>query len=213
MIGGVAAVAASSAALFADPRAREASGGILTPPPAAAAATAEGELAPFVGKAGFFVRYPGSWVRAMDRPGGAQGSETLALVGNFKTIDTVSIRREPLSMHEDFVAAAARPTPTPARTSRESNREDLVGRPCHVAEREPMILFWTQPAPTAPFSGSPNVFRRRRPQRGTERAASTRVRTTPRDGSLVRPTCVQPVTERHVTRRRSLRRGGVEGVG
>lgn len=52
------------------------------------------------------MRYPNSWVKAMDRPGGEKG-ETLALVGNFKDIDTVSIRREPLDMHEDFVSAAA----------------------------------------------------------------------------------------------------------
>ena len=58
------------------------------------------------GKAGFFLRYPNSWVKAMDRPGGEKG-ETLALVGNFKDIDTVSIRREPLDLHEDFVSAAA----------------------------------------------------------------------------------------------------------
>ena len=51
------------------------------------------------------MRYPSGWVRAMDRPGGDKG-ETLALVGNFKDIDTVSVRREPMTMHDDFAAAA-----------------------------------------------------------------------------------------------------------
>ena len=32
--------------------------------------------------------------------------ETLALVGNFKDIDTVSVRREPMILHADFAAAA-----------------------------------------------------------------------------------------------------------
>ena len=79
-----------------------------TPPPALALADAPpspSDLAPFVGKAGFFMRYPSGWVRAMDRPGGDKG-ETLALVGNFKDIDTVSVRREPMTMHADFAAAA-----------------------------------------------------------------------------------------------------------
>jgi hypothetical protein len=40
----------------------------------------------------------------MDRPGGDK-AETLALVGNFKDIDTMSIRREPISMHKNFVDA------------------------------------------------------------------------------------------------------------
>lgn len=71
----------------------------------ALAADATSDLAPFVGKAGFFMRYPSGWVRAMDRPGGDKG-ETLALVGNFKDIDTVSVRREPMTMHDDFAAAA-----------------------------------------------------------------------------------------------------------
>ena len=65
------------------------------------------ELAPFVGKAGFFVRYPNAWVRATDRPGTDNGkAETLALVGNFKDIDTVSVRREPMDLHRDFADAA-----------------------------------------------------------------------------------------------------------
>ena len=54
------------------------------------------DLAPFVGKAGFFIRYPAGWVRATDRPGTDNGkSETLALVGNFKDIDTVSVGASP----------------------------------------------------------------------------------------------------------------------
>ena len=66
------------------------------------------ELAPFVGKAGFFIRYPNAWVRATDRPGTDNGkAETLALVGNFKDIDTVSVRREPMDLHRDFADAAA----------------------------------------------------------------------------------------------------------
>lgn len=66
------------------------------------------DLAPFVGKAGFFIRYPAGWVRATDRPGTDNGkSETLALVGNFKDIDTVSVRREPMALHRDFAEAAA----------------------------------------------------------------------------------------------------------
>ena len=66
------------------------------------------DLAPFVGKAGFFIRYPAGWVRATDRPGTDNGkSETLALVGNFKDIDTVSVRREPVALHRDFAEAAA----------------------------------------------------------------------------------------------------------
>ena len=65
------------------------------------------ELAPFVGKAGFFIRYPNAWVRATDRPGTDNGkAETLALVGNFKDIDTVSVRREPMDLHRDFADAA-----------------------------------------------------------------------------------------------------------
>ena len=77
---------------------------------AAAAATVDAPaLAPFVGKAGFLLRYPNGWVKATDRPGNddAKGGETLALLGNFKDIDTVSVRREPLSLHADFVEAAA----------------------------------------------------------------------------------------------------------
>ena len=66
------------------------------------------DLAPFVGKAGFFIRYPAGWVRATDRPGTDNGkSETLALVGNFKDIDTVSVEREPMALHRDFAEAAA----------------------------------------------------------------------------------------------------------
>ena len=65
------------------------------------------ELAPFVGKAGFFIRYPNAWVKATDRPGTDNGkAETLALVGNFKDIDTVSVRREPMDLHRDFADAA-----------------------------------------------------------------------------------------------------------
>ena len=59
-----------------------------------ASASAPAPLAPFVGKAGFFMRIPSGWVKAMDRsgdgPSGA-GGETLALVGNFRDIDTVSL--------------------------------------------------------------------------------------------------------------------------
>jgi hypothetical protein len=60
-----------------------------------------------VGKAGFFIRYPNAWVKATDRPGTDNGkAETLALVGNFKDIDTVSVRREPMDLHRDFADAA-----------------------------------------------------------------------------------------------------------
>jgi hypothetical protein len=65
-------------------------------------------LAPFVSKAGFFMRVPGGWVKAMDRSGdpgdgaGSRSGETLALVGNFRDIDTVSVRREPIANHLDF---------------------------------------------------------------------------------------------------------------
>ena len=73
-----------------------------------ASASAPVPLAPFVGKAGFFMRIPSGWVKAMDRsgdgPSGA-GGETLALVGNFRDIDTVSVRREPMSAHPEFAEA------------------------------------------------------------------------------------------------------------
>ena len=73
-----------------------------------ASASAPVPLAPFVGKAGFFMRIPSGWVKAMDRsgdgPSGASG-ETLALVGNFRDIDTVSVRREPMSAHPEFAEA------------------------------------------------------------------------------------------------------------
>ena len=76
-----------------------------------ASASAPAPLAPFVGKAGFFMRIPSGWVKAMDRsgdgPSGA-GGETLALVGNFRDIDTVSVRREPMSAHPDFAEATRR---------------------------------------------------------------------------------------------------------
>ena len=72
-----------------------------------AISSSSSDLSPFVGKAGFFMRVPAKWVRAMDRsgdgPAGA-GGETLALVGNFKDIDTVSVRREPMRSHLDFRA-------------------------------------------------------------------------------------------------------------
>ena len=78
---------------------------------ASASASAPAPLAPFVGKAGFFMRIPSGWVKAMDRsgdgPSGA-GGETLALVGNFRDIDTVSVRREPMSAHPDFAEATRR---------------------------------------------------------------------------------------------------------
>ena len=74
-------------------------------------ASAPAPLMPFVGKAGFFMRIPGGWVKAMDRsgdgPSGA-GGETLALVGNFRDVDTVSVRREPMSAHPDFAEATRR---------------------------------------------------------------------------------------------------------
>ena len=78
---------------------------------ASASASAPAPLAPFVGKAGFFMRIPSGWVKAMDRsgdgPSGA-GGETLALVGNFRDVDTVSVRREPMSAHPDFAEATRR---------------------------------------------------------------------------------------------------------
>jgi hypothetical protein len=81
-------------------------------------------LAPFVGKAGFFMRIPSGWVKAMDRsgdgPSGA-GGETLALVGNFRDIDTVSVRREPMSAHPDFATAVA----SVNRTNRETSSETV----------------------------------------------------------------------------------------
>mmetsp|Transcript_4935 Transcript_4935/g.7683 ORF Transcript_4935/g.7683 Transcript_4935/m.7683 type:complete len:345 (+) Transcript_4935:28-1062(+) len=106
-LGGAVVVAAASAFFvgpspFASPDAL----GSFTRPPAASAANLVEANQIFVGKAGFFMRYPPSWVKAMDRPGGDKG-ETLALVGNFKSIDTVSVRREPISQHPDFVAAVA----------------------------------------------------------------------------------------------------------
>jgi hypothetical protein len=80
-------------------------------------------LAPVVGKAGFFMRIPSGWVKAMDRsgdgPSGA-GGETLALVGNFRDIDTVSVRREPMSAHPDFAAAVA--------SSDDANETDRLSR-------------------------------------------------------------------------------------
>lgn len=89
---------------------------------ASASASAPAPLAPFVGKAGFFMRIPSGWVKAMDRsgdgPSGA-GGETLALVGNFRDIDTVSVRREPMSAHPDFAAAVASVNSTNRRTSSE----------------------------------------------------------------------------------------------
>jgi hypothetical protein len=90
---------------------------------ASASASAPAPLAPFVGKAGFFMRIPSGWVKAMDRsgdgPSGA-GGETLALVGNFRDIDTVSVRREPMSAHPDFAAAVA--------SSDDANETDRLSR-------------------------------------------------------------------------------------
>ena len=91
-----------------------------------ASASAPAPLAPFVGKAGFFMRIPSGWVKAMDRsgdgPSGA-GGETLALVGNFRDIDTVSVRREPMSAHPDF-----------AEATRRTNDDDDDTRPRRIAE-------------------------------------------------------------------------------
>ena len=93
---------------------------------ASASASAPAPLAPFVGKAGFFMRIPSGWVKAMDRsgdgPSGA-GGETLALVGNFRDIDTVSVRREPMSAHPDFAAAVASMNSTNRRTSSETVKD------------------------------------------------------------------------------------------
>ena len=94
-------------------------------------ASAPAPLMPFVGKAGFFMRIPGGWVKAMDRsgdgPSGA-GGETLALVGNFRDIDTVSVRREPMSAHPEFAEA------TSARRSNDDDESsnDILSR--RVAE-------------------------------------------------------------------------------
>ena len=91
-----------------------------------ASASAPAPLAPFVGKAGFFMRIPSGWVKAMDRsgdgPSGA-GGETLALVGNFRDIDTVSVRREPMSAHPDF-----------AEATRRTNDDDDDTRPRRIAQ-------------------------------------------------------------------------------
>ena len=87
------------------------------------------DLAPFVGKAGFFIRYPAGWVRATDRPGTDNGkSETLALVGNFKDIDTVSVRREPMALHRDFAEAAAAGGGRRPRGRRRRRRRPKGGR-------------------------------------------------------------------------------------
>ena len=100
-------VTASSATLLSSPIAPRVGPAFA----ADASASAPAPLAPFVGKAGFFMRIPSGWVKAMDRsgdgPSGA-GGETLALVGNFRDIDTVSVRREPMSAHPDFAEATRR---------------------------------------------------------------------------------------------------------
>ena len=101
-------------------------------PPAAASAEA---LAPFVGQAGFFMRYPSSWVRASDRPGGEK-AETLTLVGNFRDIDTVSVRREPLATRPDFVAA------TTTRANRSDRPDGGVSDPDpDASSSDPSSLF------------------------------------------------------------------------
>lgn len=100
-------VTASSATLLSSPIAPRVGPAFA----ADASASAPAPLAPFVGKAGFFMRIPSGWVKAMDRsgdgPSGA-GGETLALVGNFRDVDTVSVRREPMSAHPDFAEATRR---------------------------------------------------------------------------------------------------------
>lgn len=100
-------VTASSATLLSSPIAPRVGPAFA----ADASASAPAPLVPFVGKAGFFMRIPSGWVKAMDRsgdgPSGA-GGETLALVGNFRDVDTVSVRREPMSAHPDFAEATRR---------------------------------------------------------------------------------------------------------
>ena len=94
-------------------------------------------LSPFVGKAGFFMRIPGGWVKAMDRSGDGASSrsgETLALVGNFKDIDTVSVRREPMSLHQDF-AKIINDATTEGDTEGDASKAKLVADVLTSAER------------------------------------------------------------------------------
>ena len=56
------------------------------------------------------MRIPSGWVKAMDRSGdGPSGAAARRLrAGNFRDIDTVSVRREPMSAHPDFAEATRR---------------------------------------------------------------------------------------------------------
>ena len=76
---------------------------IAPAPRASASATTTTTYAPFAGKASASMAFehPASWVRAIDRAydGGkvpANGA-TVVMIGDFKTIDTVSVRVEPLT--------------------------------------------------------------------------------------------------------------------
>jgi len=76
---------------------------IAPAPRASASATTTPTYAPFAGKASASMAFehPASWVRAIDRAydGGkvpANGA-TVVMIGDFKTIDTISVRVEPLT--------------------------------------------------------------------------------------------------------------------
>jgi hypothetical protein len=72
-----------------------------SPPPAFAAAApapapppAVASLAPFTARCGATLLLPDGWVTASDRENAGKGALTLNLVGDFNSVDTVSLRRE-----------------------------------------------------------------------------------------------------------------------
>eukprot|EP00746_Dinoflagellata_sp_MGD_P023154 gnl/MRDRNA2_/MRDRNA2_154259_c0_seq1.p1 gnl/MRDRNA2_/MRDRNA2_154259_c0~~gnl/MRDRNA2_/MRDRNA2_154259_c0_seq1.p1 ORF type:complete len:383 (-),score=57.98 gnl/MRDRNA2_/MRDRNA2_154259_c0_seq1:71-1186(-) len=134
-------------------------GAYMMPPtgwtqPVALESAAEASSPPlslFKGKADFSFEYPSDWFTAFNRLGGSGGGQslvggqTLALVGDFKKFDTITVRRESLSKRQDFWDAAASPGSLAEKAAQvakvevprartESERDDLPG-PLSILEQ------------------------------------------------------------------------------